>query len=235
MRVEPYGIDSILHITQRGVRGTEIVRDVHDKNRFVRSLFYLNDTHSEPNWHRQVATKSELVRPEHWPERDPLVRVLAWTLLPNHFHLLVQESREGGVAKFMQRLNGSLSSCFNTKYKEKGSLFQSSYYARTVAEDRHQQYLAFYILVKNVFDAYPGGVTAASSHFDDAWEWAKCYPYSSFKSIISGEQSPILDDSEGLISGIVGVGDAYKSEARELLDFYLSGKENDFAHLTLEP
>lgn len=175
------------------------------------------------------------VRPLHWPEREPLVHILAWTLLTNHFHLLVQEIRESGTAKFMQRIGGSMSMCFNLKYQEKGSLFQGSYHARTVAEEGHYQYLAFYILVKNVLDLYPGGLSAAQRNFDDAWEWAKRYPFSSLRDTISGSHSPIIDDSENLIGSIIGKGDAYKQEAQELLDFHIASHGEEFGELMLEP
>src|SRR3989338_8668550 len=149
MRVEPHGIDSILHVTKRGARGLDIVRDEHDRHRFGKLLFYLNDTFSDTNWIDALKYRRPLERPEHWPEREPLVRILAWTLLSNHFHLLLEEIREGGTAKFMQRLCGSMSMCFNLKYKEKGSIFQGAYHARAVTEDAHIQYLMFYILIKN--------------------------------------------------------------------------------------
>lgn len=235
MRVEPFSVDSVVHIIQRGVRGTDIVINDADRARFVRSLFYLNDTHTDPYWHRTIANIPLFSRPLHWPEREPLVRILAWTLLSNHFHILVQEFREGGTSKFMQRLNGSMTAIFNAKYEEKGSLFQSSYRARVVSRNEHHQYLAFYILVKNVLDMYPGGVTAAEKNFDMAWEWAKHYPYSSFRDVISGDNSPIIDDEENLIGDIIGKGDAYKQEAKELLDFHIASHGESFKDLMLEP
>ena len=128
-----------------------------------------------------------------------------------------------------------MSKYFNTKYGEKGSLFQSSYHARTVAEDEHYRYLAFYILVKNVLEMYPGGLHAVQGNFDDAWEWAKQYPYSSFRDIVSGTPSPIVDDEGGLIASIIGTGDSYKQEAKELLDFHIASHGEDFKGLMLEP
>ncbi|MFZ1075359.1 MAG: transposase [Minisyncoccia bacterium] len=235
MRIEPYGIGSIRHITQRGVRGLDIMRDVHDRDRSVRGLFYLNDTYADANWHRQVLAVEPFSRPLHWPERDPLVRILAWTFLSNHFHILLQELREGGTAKFMQRFCGSMSSYFNVKYREKGGLFQGSYHARTVTEDEHYRYLAFYILVKNVLEMYPGGLRAAQANFDDAWEWAKWYPYSSLRDSVATDPSPIIDDPDGLIKGIIGTGDAYKQEARELFDFHMASRGEEFKALMLEP
>lgn len=224
----------MIHVTKRGVRGMDIVRDLDDRWRYTKSLFILNDTHSDPNWHRETAELQMFERPEYWPEREPLVRILAWTLLSNHFHLLLQEIREGGAAKFMQRLGGSMSLCYNLKYKERGSLFQSAYNSRIVESDAHLNYLAFYILVKNVLEMYPGGLKKASAHFDDAWEWATRYPFSSLSNIVSGKPDPIVDDIDGLLMGIVGHGDAFKKEARELLEMHMTLRGEDFTSVMLE-
>ncbi len=234
MRVEPYSLDSVIHVTKRGTRGMDIVRDMEDRHRFTKSLFLLNDVHVDPNWHRETADLPPFERPPHWPERKPLVHILAWTLLTNHFHLLLREVQEGGAAKFMQRLGGSMTMCFNLKYKEKGSMFQSAYHARTVEEDAHMNYLAFYILVKNVLEMYPGGLTAASVHFDDAWEWAKKYPFSSFQGFVSGKHTPIVEDSDKLFS-ITSAENSFKEEVRELLFAHMTSRGEGFKELMLEP
>ena len=207
-----------------------IVHDEQDKRRFVKSLFLLNDTYASPNWHRETAELDSFERPSHWPEQEPLVRILAWTLLSNHFHLLLQEIREGGTAKFMQKLGGSMSMCFNLKYKEKGSIFQGAYHSRTVTEDEHLKYLTFYILVKNVLEMYPGGLKAAVAHFDDAWEWAKKYPFSSFRDHISAVPSPIIVDPEMLLGECIT-----KGGAKELLYTHITSHGEDFKDLMLEP
>lgn len=234
MRIEPFGIGSVVHVTNRGVRGADIVRDDADRARFARSLYYLNDTHTDPYWHQMVADISPFSRPESWPDREPIVRILGWTLLSNHFHLLLQEVAEGGISKFMQRFGGSLSTCFNAKYKERGSLFQGSYRARLVSQEEHRQYLVFYVLVKNVLEMYPGGLSNAFSDFDRAWKWAGQYPYSSLANCISGIASPIIDDPEELIGSFVGIGDTYKEEAQELLGFHLELRGEEFKDLMLE-
>jgi len=234
MRVEPFSIGSVIHLTKRGTRGTDIVRDSGDKHNFIKSLFLLNDTYMDSNWRRETLGLPLFERPNHWPERKPLVHILAWTLLSNHFHLLVQEVQDGGTAKFMQRLGGSMSMCFNLKYKEKGSLFQSSYHARAVSETSHLNYLMFYILVKNVLEMYPGGLAAASANFNDAWEWASQYRFSSFKDHISGVVSPLIDDPDRLLMDILGKGDSSKQEMKELLALHLATRGEEFKDISLE-
>jgi len=235
MRIEPYAIDSIIHVTKRGARGMNIVRDQDDRWRFAKSLFLLNDSHTDSNWHRDTAGLPSYVRPAHWPEREPLVHILAWTLLSNHFHLLLQEIQEGGTAKFMQRLGGSMSMCFNLKYGGEGSIFQSAYHARVVDKDAHLNYLAFYILIKNVLEMYPGGLRAALANFEDAWEWVARYPFSSLPGIILGKAMPIIDDGEELIVGILGRGNSFKDEAKALLEIHMASRGEDFKPIMLEP
>jgi putative transposase len=232
MRVEPRGVGSIVHVIQRGARGLNIVRDRYDRARFSELLFYLNDSFSDPNWLKATKECAPFERPDYWPDRDPLVRILAWTLLPNHFHLLLEEIKEGGIAKFMQRLCGSMSMTFNAKYTEKGSLFQGSYKSKTVDNDPYIQYLIYYIQVKNVLELYPGGLPQAIQNFDDAWSWALQYPFSSLSSYATERDSPIIDKSR-----FFEIMDARlsKEEAREMLLLHMQHNDEKYSEIALEP
>jgi len=231
MRVEPRGVGSIVHVTQRGARGLNIVRDKQDRIRFGRLLFYLNDSFSDPNWLKVMKQCTPFERPDYWPDQDPLVRILAWTLMPNHFHLLLEEITEGGIAKFMQRLCGSMSMAFNAKYAERGSLFQGSYKSRTVDSDRYVRYLAYYIQVKNVLELYPGGLSQAIRYFDDSWAWALQYPFSSFSSYATENDSPIINKER-----FFEILDAHlsKKEAREMLHLHMQHNDEKYSELALE-
>lgn len=232
MRVEPRSVGSIVHVVQRGARGLDIVRDMHDHHRFSGLLFYLNDSFSDPNWLKTAKTFQQLQRPDHWPDGDPLVRILAWTLLPNHFHLLLEEIRDNGISKFMQRLCGSMSMAANAKYSEKGSLFQGSYKSRTVDTDEYLSYLAFYIQVKNVLELYPGGLKAALHNFDDAWLWASRYPFSSFTSYATNTSSPIIDKERYL--ELFPSAPLSKEDCREMLVLHMQYHDEKYSSLCLE-
>jgi len=233
MRVEPHGIGSVLHVIKRGTRGMNIVRDERDKKRFCALLFYLNDSFSDPNWLWSLKFCKPFERPSYWPEREPLVDILAWTLVSNHFHLLLKEIREGGSAKFMQRLCGSMSMTFNAKYAETGSIFQGSYKSKTVDEDSYLRYLTFYIQVKNVFDMYPGGLKEAVKNFETAWEWALHYPYSSLSSYVSDMDSPIIEKE--FLLGLYPNNKTLKEDAREMLDLHLQHHDEEYSSFLLEP
>ena len=82
---------------------------------------------------------------------------------------------------------------FNAKYREKGTLFQGAFKARTVESDRHLQYLAAYIQVKNPFERYPGGMLRAASEFNKALAWVMADPFSSLADYLGSRKSPLLD------------------------------------------
>ena len=110
--------------------------------------------------------------------------------MDNHFHLLLKEIQEGGVSRFMQSICGSMSRHYNEKYQERGSIFQGPYRSRTIDSDRYLRWVVSYILVKNVFELFPGGYTKALENFDDAWKWAKSYEYSGFKDFVGHMSKP---------------------------------------------
>lgn len=142
MRKEPFVIGNYVHIYNRGNRKAEIVRATTDKWRFLQALRFFNDSHSSQNILRKViemrkASKGlsvsdidrlstdklddvnsifEMGWPPNWPEKDSLVKILCYCLMPNHFHLLLKEIRKGGISKFMQKLGIGYTNYFNLKY-----------------------------------------------------------------------------------------------------------------------
>lgn len=236
MRVEPFSEGSFVHVIKRGCRGMDIVLDNSDKWQFAKSLFILNDNYSNENWRRETENLPLFTRPASWPKREPLTDILAWVLIPNHFHILLHERKEGGISKFMQRLCGSMSMSFNTKYNSKGSIFQGSYKAKVVDEDSYLRYLVFYIHVKNVLELYPRGLKGVLVDFDNAWDWALKYPFSGLPTYLKKTRSPIIDDSDGLITSIHS--QINKQEAYEMLRVYTSKQKDIWSgrlhELTLE-
>lgn len=215
MRVEPYAIDSIVHVVKRGARGLPIVRDNLDSVRFSRLLLHLNDEYRSDFWEEDTKRMAPYERPRHWPNRDPLVQVLAWTLMPNHFHLLIREIKEGGISRFMQSVSGSMSRHFNEKYDERGSLFQGSYRSRTIDSDQYLRYVAAYVMSKNVLEMYPGKIHTIDK-FDAAWQWAlHKYPHSSFPVYAGNKYSSIVDSQ--YLKGVLGSKNEFRTFSRDLI------------------
>lgn len=216
MRVEPFGIDSYVHVVKRGARGLPITGDDADKLRFLDLLFYMNDEFLDENWHL-APRHGAFFRPASWPERVPLVSVVAYTLMSNHLHLVLREVQEGGTSAFMQKIGQSMTNHFNEKYDQRGSLFQGSYRSRTVQDDDYLRYVCAYVMVKNVFELYPkGGLRAAAKRFEHAWEWGISYPFSSLGEYGSAKQSGILGN--GVCSDAFSSPQEFKRFARDVIE-----------------
>lgn len=199
MRKEQFFVGDIIHVFNRGNRKQEIVRDEKDRVRFMQMLYYFNDEYSSANLFRNlnrywnIGFYRNFDRLPGWPKQNPLVKILAFVLMNNHYHLILEEIKEGGVAKFMLKLGTGMTNRFNTRYKETGRLFQGTYKARRVDRDNYLRYLAIYVQVKNVFELYPGGIHKALKNFDDAYEFTLKYPYNSLSNYTGNETSPIVD------------------------------------------
>jgi putative transposase len=85
--------------------------------------------------------------------KEPLVKILIFELLPNHFHLVVEEVQEKGIQIFMRNLQNSYARHFNVKNKRKGPLFQSVFIAIHIVDDEQLMYVSGYIHV-NAYAAF---------------------------------------------------------------------------------
>ena len=72
------------------------------------------------------------------------VEVPIYTLMPNHFHLMVRQRREGSVASMMAGLCLSTALRFNRKYQHVNHLFGGRY-CRKPVDDQALWWLACYI------------------------------------------------------------------------------------------
>ncbi len=95
------------------------------------------------------------------------VDFVGFTLMPNHFHLLLKERQEGGIAKCLQRIQNAYTKYFNKKYDKKGHLFQGPYKSVYIENNAQLIYVSAYIHLNQ----------------KEISEWANnafLYPWSSF-------------------------------------------------------
>ncbi|QQG46629.1 MAG: transposase [Candidatus Niyogibacteria bacterium] len=130
----------IYHIFTRGVEKRTIFEDDFDRRRFATILFYLNDASGKPA--RQMQNSVPTLTDS---DKEPMVEILSWCFMPNHFHLLVKELKEGGISAFLHRLQVSHALYFNTKYKRSGPLFSGKFKAVHIGGDKHFTHVSRYI------------------------------------------------------------------------------------------
>lgn len=111
---------------------------------------------------------------------ETLVDVVAYCLMPNHFHLLLREKKEGGITAFMLKLSTGYSMYFNKKYERTGALFEGRFKARHVGEDEYLKYLFAYIHLNPIKILDPKWRENRIEERAEAKEFLEKYRYSSY-------------------------------------------------------
>lgn len=102
------------------------------------------------------------------------VNILAYCLMPNHFHFLLQQRLEGGVQEFMSSLSNSFTRAFNTQYNRKGQLFLNRFQAVPISSVEQLLVASRYIHLNPIASAI-----VAKPH------QLHTYPWSSYKHYFS--------------------------------------------------
>jgi REP element-mobilizing transposase RayT len=136
MRTTQFAVGEMYHVYNRGVDKRSLFTEKSDLMWFLFGMRAFNQIELT------VALKREVFAP---PSSPPLVRVHAYCVNQNHYHMLLEPLVDDGVQKFMHRLGTSYTNYFNKKYDRNGSLFQGPYKAIHITTDAYMRHLSAYV------------------------------------------------------------------------------------------
>ena len=172
------------HIYNRGTEKRNIFMSRADRSRFLALLYFANQ--NEPvNLKLQGSTLLEI---DEERAGDPIVEIVAYCLMPNHFHLLIRELEDGGISKFMQKLTTGYTMYFNKKYERNGALFQGRFKATHVADDNYLRYLISYIHLNPVKLIEPKWKETGITNKAYAQRYLETYTASSYLDYLGKER-----------------------------------------------
>src|SRR3989344_2506445 len=77
--------------------------------------------------------------------KAPIVDIYAYSLMPNHFHLLLRENSSKRVQTFLSNFQNSFAKFFNIKNNRFGTLFQRPFKAKHIDTDGELLHVSRYI------------------------------------------------------------------------------------------
>lgn len=179
--------DQIYHIYNRGVEKRNVFLRDRDYLRFIHDLYEFNDADPASNLWYYFNPKSNEVESHYIPkekkQRKLLVEILAFVLMPNHYHLILRQLHKNGIPAFMQKLGG-YTMYFNKVNERVGALFQGRYKAVLVEKTPHFIYLPLYV------HANPLKIYRGSTSLDAAMKFLGDYHWSSFPDYIGKKNFP---------------------------------------------
>jgi len=133
VRKQPLVTGEYYHIYNRGVDKRDIFSSKNELDRFVESIREFNRTEAITSLSN--LRKTNQIAPKALSE--PLVAFVVYCLNPNHFHFILKQLVDGGIAKFMQKLQAGYTSYFNIKNSRTGSLFQGTFKSHHVSNENY--------------------------------------------------------------------------------------------------
>ncbi|TSC53528.1 MAG: hypothetical protein LiPW39_212 [Parcubacteria group bacterium LiPW_39] len=211
----------IYHVLSRGVDKRKIFMDDRDRFRFIHDLFEFNDeapaSTSSYHFYKHYKQSGDVARRQI--ERKPrklLVDILAFCLMPNHYHLLLCSRIERGISLFMKKLNGGYAKYFNEKHERTGTLFERKLKSVLVEKQAHFIHLPYYIHLNPLDLIAPAWRERRIVDYKKAIDFLDSYRWSSHLDYIGQENFPSVTQRDFLLEAFGGEG-AYKKAIREWL------------------
>lgn len=144
-----FGLGAYYHIYNRGNAKQNVFIDTQDFNFFLLKL-------------RQNLFPKKEYKFRTPPPPENSFSLVSYCLMPNHFHLLIQQKGDIPTTKLMLRVCTSYSIYFNKKYDRVGHVFQDQFKQVNIDENSYLIWLSAYIhqnptvagLVKHPIDYY---------------------------------------------------------------------------------
>jgi putative transposase len=145
-RIKTYVKDGYYHVYNRGVEKRKIFLDKQDYNVFLSLLkYYLSPSNQSIEHPLTGYDKLKPIRIRPLTNISSEVDLLAYCLMPNHFHLLLKQKTKDGMTKLMRRVSTVYAMYFNKRYNRVGTLFQGRYKAALITKDTYLLHISRYI------------------------------------------------------------------------------------------
>ncbi len=189
--------DYFYHIYNRGTEKRNILLNEVDYFRFIHDLYEFNNVKATLNLARDIVrgSTSNNISNNKKP-RELLVEIIAFCLMPNHFHLILRQLKEKGITKFMQKLGTGYTMYFNQKNKRTGALFQGRFKAILVDKDNYFLPLVNYVHLNPVELIEPNWKEEGIRNRKKVNEFLEDYRWSSYPDYVGIKNFPSVINKE---------------------------------------
>lgn len=151
-RIKQYAENSYYHIYNRGVEKRSIFQDRQDYAVFLSYLkVYLSPKNEKEllerlsNLNISYKEKDDILKLLRLNNFYNEITLLAYCLMPNHFHFFIKQQSPSSIDRFMQSFGTRYSMYFNRRHKRIGFLYQDTYKAVLIENEMQFLYLSKYI------------------------------------------------------------------------------------------
>lgn len=156
IRKYPLVTNEIYHVYNRGVEHRPIFLSKLDYQRALDSLAYYQFKNSPLSFSyflRLPVKERQDFLSKLVTKNSKLIEILCFCLMPNHFHLLLRQTIDNGISKYVGNFTNSYTRYFNIRNKRIGHLLQGQFKAVRIETDEQLIHISRYIHL-NPFSSY---------------------------------------------------------------------------------
>jgi putative transposase len=164
-RLVPLVNENYYHVVNRGIAEIPAFQNRWNYKRFVSYLSYYQniDVPGRFSFFLQLSKNERIkILSEMKKEKHFYVDIIAYCLMPTHFHLLLKQTVDNGISIFMSKITNSYTRYFNVKNGRKGSLFQGNFKAVKIDNENQLLHVSRYIHL----NPYSSGIIKSLSEID---------------------------------------------------------------------
>lgn len=139
-RIIPFANDYFYHIYNRGVEKRSIFENNRDYSRLIKTIKYYQLEGPKPKLSKFLTSSAFKLE-----FNSKIVEIICYCLMPNHFHFLIKQLKDGGITEFISKLSNSYTKYYNTKHTRVGPLLQGEFKAVLVESGEQFIHLSRYI------------------------------------------------------------------------------------------
>lgn len=176
-RITPFVNGEFYHLYNRGLEKRDIFEGTRDYSHFIQTMFYYQIQNPKPKFSTYRHSKIFPVDPI-----KKIVDIICYCLMPNHFHILVKQLKDGGVQEFIRKFVLSYTKYRNLKYNHQGPLFNGPFKAVRIETDEQLIHVSRYIHLNPLVSLLTKDL--------------KLYPWSSYHNYLNSNDKSIVVKEE---------------------------------------
>jgi putative transposase len=137
------------HVFNRAVNKQVIFHDTNDYVRFLFLIIHFQSVINFPQIGRLVKNYVKSLAFDTGEVKNIIkqrtIELVGFCIMPNHFHLIIKELEEGGIAAYMHRVMTAYAKYYSIKYQKSGHVFQGTYQAVHIQNDLQMLHLSAYV------------------------------------------------------------------------------------------
>jgi len=183
-RLHPLITGNIYHVFNKSIE-KKVIFSKEFCNVFLKTAFYYRSSQSilrYSNFQKLSPPLMEFYMRKVQNKRAYRISILAFCLMPTHYHLLLQQNQEGGISTFLSQLQNSFTRFYNIKTHRSGPIFLQKFKSKPILSEEMLKHVSRYIYL----NPYSSGLIKTIDEI-------KNYSHSSFFEYIIEDAHTLCD------------------------------------------